>query len=265
MTIKFSLLSDVHLEFYKSDKLKKLLDKLMKSITSNDSILLLAGDIGRLDTKSYFDTYKLFLNTLSPLYQKMLLIAGNHEYYGLSIEEGNKQLKELETSVDNLSFLNNDTYTINRENRRPLSILGTTMWGSTDLTYHRSINDFHKIDDFRENPLKYLDSHRNCKLWLESQLETYKDDHDLVIMTHHVPSYRLNDPKYEKFKHLNSYYTSNLDHLFLDKSIKYWTYGHTHTFYNDKLKDSNINFLCNPYGYPGENSKINYVLNFSLD
>jgi hypothetical protein len=171
----------------------------------------------------------------------------------------------LEESIDNLTFLNNGVYTINREDKKPISILGSTMWGSADLTHYRSINDFHKIDDYRDKPTEYLINHKTSKLWLESEIKKYKDEHDIIVMTHHIPSLKLNDPKYAKYAHLNLFYTSQLDYLFGNKSIKYWTYGHTHTGYNGKLADCDSTFICNPYGYPGENDKINYIASFHLD
>ena len=39
--------------------------------------------------------------------------------------------------------------------------------------------------------------------------------------------------------------------------IKFWIYGHTHDFTNRNL--GNINFICNPLGYPFENKKFNNV------
>jgi len=45
--------------------------------------------------------------------------------------------------------------------------------------------------------------------------------------------------------------------------IKCWIYGHTHSPLNNLI--NNIPFLCNPIGYPGENSKINYNQSIILD
>lgn len=262
--MRFSLLSDVHLEHYKPHKLLKLLDKIRSSIPERRDILLLCGDIGRVDTKYNYESYRFFLDTLSPYYNQMLLIAGNHEYFGTSLETGNKLLSELADSVPNLTFLNNSSYTIDRENKRSISILGTTLWGSANLEHHKSINDFHQIKNFIDKPCDYLVKHQESKLWLEDQLDKI-DEHEIVVMTHHQPSHRLIHPKYNKYSHLDSFYASTLDYMFDNKSIKYWTYGHTHTSHNGKLEDSDISFICNPYGYPGENSKIDYFVNFLVD
>lgn len=266
--LKFSLLSDVHLEFYKSNKLIKLLDKIKKTITEKRDILLLAGDIGKLDNQNEIDNYKLFLNTIAPFYNKILLVPGNHEYYDISINEADKKLLELETCIPNLKVLNNNRYTIDRQSKPPISILGSIMWGCVSfdkLNLSSSINDFHKIIDFRRDPLDYIKNHNINRNWLENQLKLLGDQHDLIVMNHHVPSNKLSHPKYARFSYLNSYYCSNLDHLFNNKSIKYWVYGHTHTANNSRLSNSNINFLCNPYGYPGENDNINYFVNFNID
>jgi len=45
--------------------------------------------------------------------------------------------------------------------------------------------------------------------------------------------------------------------------IKCWIYGHTHTPSNVII--NGIPFLCNPIGYPDENSKIDFQTNITID
>jgi len=262
--MKFSLLSDVHLEFYKENKILSLINSIKNKIAEKRDILLLAGDIGRLDSQNNIKNYKLFLNSLSPYFEKMFLISGNHEYYGLSIYDGNEQLNLLKNYVSNLEILNNKSFVLNRSNKKSLKILGSIMWGDTNLDYYSFINDFYEIKDFCANANEYIYQYKQNKLWLDNELNNSKDDYELIIMTHHLPSQRLSDTKYKKFSHLNSYFCSNLDYLFDNQSIKYWIYGHTHSYFNNKLSNCHINFICNPYGYPNENELINYVENFEI-
>ena len=62
----------------------------------------------------------------------------------------------------------------------------------------------------------------------------------------------------------NQWFSNNLD-LLIDKNkdrIKCWFYGHTHTGSVQLI--GKIPFLCNPFGYPGENSvrrKMDHYLN----
>jgi hypothetical protein len=44
--------------------------------------------------------------------------------------------------------------------------------------------------------------------------------------------------------------------------IKYWIYGHTHTPSNIFINE--IPFLCNPIGYPNENSNLDFQKSFII-
>ena len=44
--------------------------------------------------------------------------------------------------------------------------------------------------------------------------------------------------------------------------IKYWIYGHTHTSSNIIINE--IPFLCNPIGYPNENSILDFQKRFII-
>ena len=62
----------------------------------------------------------------------------------------------------------------------------------------------------------------------------------------------------------NQWFYCDMDEI-IDRNknkIKCWIYGHTH------MPASNIingtQFLCNPIGYPGENSKVDFEKNILL-
>jgi hypothetical protein len=44
--------------------------------------------------------------------------------------------------------------------------------------------------------------------------------------------------------------------------IKCWIYGHTHTPSNAIINE--ISFLCNPIGYPNENSVLDFQKSFTI-
>jgi len=68
-------MSDLHLERVKYDF----------EITRVAPILILAGDIGRFCDQ---EAYRAFLVKQCAQFDMVLLIAGNHEFYGTSGEEG---------------------------------------------------------------------------------------------------------------------------------------------------------------------------------
>lgn len=86
------------------------------------------------------------------------------------------------------------------------------------------------------------------------------DETKIIILTHHVPSYELINSKYliEQMRPYNKWFYCDMSKFIEEysKNITYWFYGHTHTESFEKI--NNIQFCCNPIGYPNENRKINF-------
>ena len=76
-------MSDIHLEFLKNVSCLNSLSQKIPSLYSEckfdkkETVLVLAGDIGYPTT----DKYWKFIQDCSSQYYKVILIAGNHEYY----------------------------------------------------------------------------------------------------------------------------------------------------------------------------------------
>lgn len=257
----FKCLSDVHLEFYKGEKFIFLLNKMKESFlqSEHNHFLLLAGDIGRINNNYYYNQYKSFLNMTSQIFEKVILIPGNHEYYGSSFYETEKKLTDLTDYFHNVIFLNNSVFINNN-----ICILGTTLWTEGHTKEYIKLNDFYEIQDFVKDHSLYSRIHSDNKEWLNHEIEKYKKDYELIILTHHQPSFRLIDAKYKKFHNMNHFFAANCDDLFTQSKIKYWIYGHTHTPFYGKLEDSPIQFICNAYGYPRENPFIQYFSEFNF-
>ena len=140
-----------------------------------------------------------------------------------------------------------------------MHIIGSTLWVEIDDTFDMSkcpFNDFKNIyynydeakyklnTDFMD--LMYFESVE----FLEGELEKLKDTKSkVIILTHHLPSFKLIAPKY-KNNPTNFLYANNLDHFFDKFKIDYWLSGHSHSPNNIKL--NNTTLLLNPIGYPGE-------------
>ena len=99
--------------------------------------------------------------------------------------------------------------------------------------------------------------------FLEDALQKNKN---CIVITHHVPSSSLIDVKYKTQQLLpyNQWFYCNMDDLFEknENKIKYWIYGHTHTQSNVIINE--IQFLCNPIGYPNENTFLDFQKTFTL-
>ena len=243
--INLRYFSDIHLEFMKENSIKKM----MKNIKSNsdDEICILAGDIGCPHSQKYDD----FIKFISNSFVKTFVISGNHEYYNKinTIEETRTYMKNYYSKFNNISFLDNDY-----EYYQDHCFIGTTLWSKiTNPNYE--INDIYNIPNF--DYIKYNRLNRMCVDFLDDCITS---NDNCIVITHHMPSQSLIDKKYLTSKMLpyNQWFYCDLDDLIQknDNKIKCWFYGHTHT--PSELKINSIPFLCNPIGYPNENSKIEW-------
>ena len=243
--------SDIHLEFMKDNAIKKI----MKNIQTNakDQICILPGDIGYPQSEKYNN----FMKFISANFVKTFVIPGNHEYYNNvhTMDKTKEYMKNYFSKFDNITFLDN-----NYEYYQDHCFIGTTLWSKiTNPTYE--INDVYNIPNF--DYLKYNRLNMLSVDFLDTCLENEKN---CVVITHHIPSNKFIDKKYLTSKMIpyNQWFYCDLDDLIKkhEKKIKCWFYGHTHTPSESYIND--ILFLCNPIGYPNENSKIDWNKTYIL-
>lgn len=242
--MRIRYLSDLHLEFIKPHKLDEFIEKIPPG---PDEICVLAGDIGYPCSSNY----DKFMTHISNIFRKVFVIAGNHEYYNKkqTIIQLNIFLEEYFCKFDNISFLNNK-YEI-YEN---YCFAGTTLWSKiTNPNYE--INDTKSILNYDYIQCNNLNN--MCINFLESVVNV---NDNCIIITHHIPSESLIDDQFRNFESLpyNQWFYSDMDE-FIEKyknKIKCWIYGHTHKPSDNIIND--IPFICNPVGYPNENSNTNF-------
>jgi len=236
--------SDLHLEFIKPNEIRDFINKISPGI---NEICILAGDIGN----PYETNYNIFMNFISKNFKKSFIISGNHEYYNKTktIEETNDFLDEYFKKFDNISFLNN-----NYEQYNNYCFIGSTLWSKITNPSHK-INDMYYIPNFDYNQYNRLNM-----LSVDFLEDTIQKNENCIVITHHIPSSSLIDIKYKTPKMIpyNQWFYCNMDHLIKTQKdkIKCWIYGHTHTPSENIINE--IPFLCNPIGYPNENSKLDF-------
>ena len=248
--MKLRYFSDLHLEFIKPNNIDNFIKKIPPGL---DEICILAGDIGN----PYQPNYHIFMKFINENFKKSFVIPGNHEYYNdiKIIEQTNEYLEDYFQKHENITFLNN-SFEIYEE----YCFIGTTLWSQiTDPEYE--INDVNFIPVFDYKKCNRL--HMLSVDFLENAL---KINDNCIIITHHLPSHSLIDIKYKKQNMLpyNQWFASNMDDFIKTNKdkIKSWFYGHTHTYKNTTIEE--IPFLCNPIGYPNENSKLKFDLVFEI-
>ncbi len=235
--MRIQYISDIHLEF---------LSKLLKParFSPQADILCLAGDIGY----PFSPIYKQFLKHVNQQFKKIFLITGNHEYYHpvKSMDNIHTHIKQIihTEQLENISFLDNSY-----EDYEGVRFAGTTLWTKIDYNPDVFINDFNQIPEMTTQLYNELYT-LSCE-FLESQ-DIQSSPLPVVILSHHLPLLSLIDPKYAKYNKYNQFFASDCSRLF-SPCIKAWIYGHTHS--ENYIIIDNIQFACNPVGYPSESER----------
>lgn len=242
------LYSDLHLEFAGFEI------PASKTVPDNEIVLVLAGDI--YVQKKYKQAIP-FLDSIKGRYKSVLLVPGNHEYYGSSIDTADTKMETF-LSEYGVTFLNRKSIFIDG-----VKFIGATLW--TDFNrndplatfYAQSkMNDYHKIRQGpRGEPYKMkLNPHRTMLInsidrdYIATELASAGDT-PCVVITHHPPTMqytqigdRMSDVGY-------AYGNTGLENLILDHSPKLWLCGHTHIKADYMAGDTRV--LNNPRGYAG--------------
>lgn len=261
------ILSDVHLEFFDKKKVDKLIDIMKNKLVEKDTYLMLAGDLCGATNNNL----EYFLSNIKNQFRKIFYVMGNHEFYNTSLLDGKKLIRDkiniLNNDNNNIILLDNETYFLEEENT---VIIGSTLW--SDLSYNESLdlydvnnistakrylNDFNYINEY--TPQDYQKEFEKSKSFIQNKINENRN-RNIIVLTHHMPSYKLIDSKYKGMS-MNRCFASKLDDLF-DDSIICWIYGHTHK--PNDIVINNIRFKCNSIGYIGENESFKLIEKIEL-
>lgn len=234
--MKLHILSDLHLGFGAFER------------PENDAdVVILAGDISRPREAA---AWALRFD------KPVLYVAGNHEFYGSSLERAASDLKRL-CAGTHVHVLEGDEIVIDG-----VRFLGTTLW--TDFAVcgggerqaaamaeaKRLIRDFSRIAVSEATgavftPEDSIELFRKQSAWLEARLA---EPHDgpTVVITHHAPSPRSIHPRFAGSL-LNACFVSDLERLAGVDRVQLWVHGHTHDSFDYLVNGTRI--VCNPRGY----------------
>lgn len=250
--MKIALISDLHLEF----KASKLL-----TLNQRVNVLVLAGDV-------HSAKHAVFaaINIANGLADHIVLIAGNHEFYGDRLDKGYARLQADAAQHSNVHFLQNASVTLHNR-----TFHGATLWtnyalynrASLDMLRAESYMNDHRRIKFKQDahtyrrflPIDALHEHAKTRAYLNANVKP----NDIVV-THHAPTSLSIHPRYANPNELNSAYASDLATFIETHRPALWFHGHMHdpcdyTIYNTRV-------VANPRGYPGErqdNPQILYM------
>lgn len=281
--MKVSYISDLHIDFWineknpESVKFQKQLDNFLLStwLYKGGDVLIIAGDLGH-----YFAQDTSFLLKLKTLFKNILIVPGNHDMYLIS-----KNIKK-EFKYNSMNRINamkqfckdNDIHYLDGN---VVEIDGVKFGGcgmSWDSTYYEILKG-HKPSDVVIDELfkqimndsrlilggadnyevimpysgRYLHTSWDQRKYFEDQYNKLQSIEEAdVIVSHYTPvvpsRMRL---KYEEAISTTFYMFDGLDVVNKLKP-KFWIHGHMHDKMNYDINGTK--FLCNPLGYPGENT-----------
>ena len=230
--------SDLHTECNKSILIRPIADTL-----------LLGGDIGN----PFDPNYKNLLEMASNSFKSTYIVAGNHEYHYLKewreMEEVEEEIQSICKKLGNVHFLQNSV----KKLESGINIFGATLW--TYIPPHYSPGyDNAKIckngKNLTNNDINEMNAHSiQC---IKTELDRCnKSQEKLLVLTHHPPSFLMQDVKYKNTPNSMRFY-NGLDHLFTYPLVG-WVCGHTHTKMIKKI--NGIQCAINAHGYAHENEK----------
>ena len=238
--IKIQYISDLHLE--KLCNHNKMQD-IIHQIRPLSNTLVIAGDIGN----PYDTNYDEFLFNMNRKFEKIFIVAGNHEYHHNDIHFTKKQIIYTCNQYQNITFLDNSM-----ENYMGVRWIGSTLWSRINNTNNTNY-DTCVIKNF-DNKQRNM-YHEESKKYIEKTLE--KTCKPAIIITHMVPSYDLTHEKYRNKKNLQFFNADMNDIINKNRHIKAWFYGHTHMVSVNKF--NNTFCCCNPLGTYKKNKNLNML------
>lgn len=243
------LVSDLHMEFADFD--------LPILETDKDDVLILAGDIGLVDSPITFARVKEWI--APGRFKKVIHICGNHEYYGSSLLRARKKLQTeiFADSPDAHVGVNDEVIRVD-----DVSFICTTLW--TDYNggnpvimqiIRSALNDYHYIrtGTFGEpylrriNPHDIHHEHQISRHFIFENIKIEKDaGQKVVVVTHHAPSVKSIHKNYNGDP-VNWGYVSDLELLIMDAQPNLWVHGHTHFSFDYTIENTRV--VTNPRGY----------------
>ena len=255
--MRIQYVSDLHLEFY--DTVPEW-ESLVKPCAK---YLALPGDIAQPSSP----LWKPFFDYVSSHWERVFYVTGNHEYYNKKPKhlwdfayhdtwmERHEQIRNSLLSYPNIVLLDSTTpsYHLEEEN---VAIVGNTVWSyiPPEIMYdvEHIMNDYNYIALDRKRAIKAEHTNewhiQQRKCIQEEILKWTERKVDIVVLTHHMPSFALIHPRY-KGSIADCAFASDSEELML-ASVKAWIYGHTHNVDSRIIGTTQV--VVNARGYRGE-------------
>ncbi|OJD15806.1 hypothetical protein AJ78_03986 [Emergomyces pasteurianus Ep9510] len=242
--VRFQVMSDLHLEIIQQYSKFQIKPRAMR--------LILAGDIGRL---ADYEAFRDFLGTQCGQFVAVYLVLGNHEFFGVSRQEGLRRADNLQSEP----VMNGRLVIMNqkRVDIQDITLLGCTLHSrilpEAEEIVGRKINDFRQIVDW--TVANHNLEHLNDVKWLRNEITAIRSTEaglkqKIVVISHHAPSTKgTSSPSNEGNPWSSAFGTDLLlseeNSCFND--VQWWIYGHTH--HSAQSVSGEVRLISNQRGY----------------
>ena len=237
--------------------------------------LALCGDIGDPFSQIYAD----FIKWVAKRWNRVFLIAGNHEYFS---ENPNILMSDVEDKIrsvavsagPNVIFLQKEIYAIDSHK---ILIVGATLWSTPSLRrwdllvdgfigspgFRGEYKAIHKLDEYSGlprliHPSDITNLCNNHIAFLQNTLHpawgNVVEGWRVIVLTHHLPTYEINTAHSTNI--LKSCYAVALDNL-IKEPVVAWLCGHSHNAKVLRMESGALAAL-NPLGYKNESLTSGY-------
>ena len=243
--MKIQYASDIHLELSDNSRFIK-----SEPFEVTGDVLVFAGDTGYLRDRTLPNLR--FWKWASANYREVLLVPGNHEFYGNGdvLAYGDSWSREI---LHNVHYYQNKVVRIDN-----VDFILSTLWShirpEDEYFVHRGMNDFRQIlyNGRRFTPADFNAEHEKCLDFIKQSVAESTAER-IVVVTHHLPSMAVVAPEH-KGSLLNSAFATELGNFIADSRIDAWIFGHSHA--NEDAIIGNTRLVCNQLGYVYYNEHI---------
>lgn len=258
------LFSDIHLDFDLQRELYRFHEQVWSPTalpTDSETILVLAGDLW-YENKVFSrlaSTGESWIETVAKRFEHVVLVLGNHDYWGLSLQSAVRKAREHVEPIGNVTLLEQSVVSFIGSN---VKLLGGTLW--TDYQrdpiamerVRREIKDYKYITfgegrvRRRVRPMDMFEVHRQTAKHIFTNCHPDASGQKVIVVTHMAPSIDSCAP--DEDRRLDAAYYSDLTKSILSngKDIKLWVHGHMHKPVDYMIGGTRV--LSNPRGYAVE-------------
>lgn len=256
-SLSVQLASDLHIEFFPTaeDAFAACFAAASPLVTS--PTLVLAGDIGTC-TPSGAPKLEAFLSLCLDRWAHVWLLAGNHEYYGVSVDAAITSIEAMAARLNarhprvqaepGLTFFNR-THLV----RGRFRVVGATLWSHVPVhaahAVSAGLNDYHHIsvarvvaegEEAAASPGRRRAAVEDTNAWhavdaafiAQELAAAAAAGQTALVLTHHAPYTKGTSAPEHEDSPISSAFATDLSHLFRGAPARLpahtWLSGHTH-------------------------------------